>query len=110
MNEYARKDEARRADGEHRRTTIVLDDEERRTPTQESVLRYVAEHTNDSVAVVCTKRGLAREIGCCTRSVEQAIRQLRKDGLLEVRPQYLSSGGQTANAYRIPENGDALLN
>lgn len=80
-------------------------DPKRLTPTQKRVLRFIVEHAGNRTAVACTKESMARELGCCVRAIDRAVRGLRSDGLIEVRPQYLPTGGQTANTYHISKTG-----
>ena len=48
-----------------------------------------------------TKHDLAQALQCSPRSIDRAIRRLRREGVIESVPRYDSAGGQLANAYRV---------
>lgn len=73
------------------------------TPTQKRIILFIVEHASQTGEVACSKGELATAIRCSTKTVDQAIRGLRKDGVIETVSRYLEHGGQTSNAYRIAD-------
>ena len=73
---------------------------ERHAFVHERVLELVARDTGREGASCFTKRELAEALGCSVRSVDRAVRRLRREGLVESVPRYGDTGAQLANAYR----------
>ncbi len=71
------------------------------TPTQERILGFIAMHSVGGGSACLSKQELAQSMGCCTKTVDRAIRKLKAEGYVEVLPVFGGNGGQEANEYRI---------
>lgn len=71
------------------------------TPTQERILGFIAMHSVNGGGACLSKQELAQNMGCCTKTVDRAIRKLKAEGYVEVLPIFGNNGGQEANRYRI---------
>lgn len=72
----------------------------RHTFVYERVLEIIARDTERTGVSCFAKRDLAEALGCNVRSIDRAIRRLRREGAIESVPRYSDSGAQLANAYR----------
>lgn len=71
------------------------------TPLQQRILGYLTLREVTDGTVCCTKKEISEAMSCSAKTVDRAIVRLRDEGVIEVVPQYLESGGQVGNTYRI---------
>jgi len=55
----------------------------------------------DDRFVAISKREMAEYLGKCEKTIDRAVSDLRKRGLVETSSRYGAGGGQIANAYRV---------
>lgn len=67
----------------------------------ERVYEIIARDNQKIGTASYTKHDLAQALQCSPRSIDRAIRRLRREGVIESVPRYDSAGGQLANAYRV---------
>ena len=74
---------------------------DRLTPTQRNLISNIASHQVDDGFVAISKREMAEYLGKCEKTIDRAVSDLRKRGLVETSSRYGAGGGQIANAYRF---------
>lgn len=70
----------------------------------ERVYELIARDTKDQGECRFAKRELAEALGCNVRSVDRAITQMRRKGIIESVLQFDESGAQLGNTYRLIEH------
>ena len=74
------------------------------TPAQERLLGFIVSRCVREEAVRLSKSELALHMGVCVRTVDRAVRRLRDEGYIEVKPVFSEDGGQTVNEYCLPKS------
>ncbi len=77
----------------------------RRAFVHERVLALIARETMSSGSVTFSKAELAARLGCCDRTLDRALLQIKREGLVETGPRYTETGAQLPNSYRATEQG-----
>ena len=81
---------------------IAEGEKELLTPAQERLLGFIVSRCAREEAVRLSKSEIAQHMGVCVRTVDRAVRRLRDEGYIEVKPVFSEDGGQTVNEYRLP--------
>ena len=70
------------------------------TPSEEKLLALVAAH-DATGGIAASRRELSERLGCCLSTIDNALRSLRKKGLIRSKAIRSENGGQMANLYRL---------
>ena len=71
------------------------------THAELAVLACIGEETDEDGWATISKRELSSATGFCMATIDRAVRDLRRSGLLVSRSTSGSDGGQKANTYMI---------
>lgn len=71
------------------------------TPSDKHLLVWLDVNGSGPEGVSISKLGLAQGMGLNVKTVDRSVSSLRRRGMLEVVPCYMSNGGQVSNVYRV---------
>lgn len=76
---------------------------DRLNKSQKQLIVIIASHQVGDGYVAFSKRELTELLGKCGKTVDGAVSNLRRRGLIEAKPRYSETGGQISSAYRVTE-------
>ncbi len=85
-------------------TQSVKKETRRRKPSRIQLLLLSRIAASGRKGICLSKRELADDLSCSTKTIDRGVIRLKNMGLIEVKACHLASGRQVANLYRICEN------
>lgn len=80
---------------------LVTGGSDRLNSSQKKLMEVIASRQVEDGFVAFSKRDLTELLGRSGKTVDSAVANLKRRGLIEAKPRYAETGGQISSAYRV---------